>query len=121
MFIGHFAVALAAKKAAPKTSLGTLILAAQLPDLLWPIFLLLGVEHARISPGATAVTPLDFTSYPLSHSLLADIGWGLLLAGLYLLTRRNLRGGFLLALLVLSHWLLDALSHRPDLPLWPTS
>lgn len=121
MFIGHFAVALAAKKAAPKTSLGTLILAAQLPDLLWPIFLLLGVEHARISPGATAVTPLDFTSYPLSHSLLADIGWGLLLAGLYLLTRRNLRGGFLLALLVLSHWLLDALSHRPDLPLWPGS
>lgn len=119
MFIGHFAVALAAKKAAPKTSLGTLFLAVQLPDLLWPVFLLLGVEHARISPGATAVTPLDFTDYPLSHSLLADVGWGLVLAGVYHLAKRNLRAGFLLALLVVSHWVLDALSHRPDMPLWP--
>lgn len=121
MFIGHFALALAAKKAAPKTSLGTFILAAQLPDLLWPIFLLIGFEHARISPGATAVTPLDFTDYPLSHSLLADIGWGLLLAGFYLLSKRNLRGGILLGLLVISHWVLDAISHRPDMPVWPGS
>jgi hypothetical protein len=121
MFIGHFAVALAAKKAERKTSLGTFILAAQLPDLLWPIFLLIGVEHARISPGATAVTPIDFIDYPLSHSLLADIGWGLLLGGIYLLARKNLRGGVLLVLLVISHWVLDALAHRPDLPLWPGS
>ena len=121
MFIGHFAVALAAKRATPKTSLGTLLLAAQLPDLLWPIFLLIGLEHAAISPGATAVTPLDFLDYPISHSLLADAGWGLVLAGIYVLVRTNISGACWLWALVVSHWVLDAISHRPDMPLWPGS
>ena len=75
MFIGHIAVALGAKKASPKTSLGTLLLAAQWPDLIWPLFLALGWEKVEIAPGITAVSPLDFTHYPLSHSLLADCGW----------------------------------------------
>ena len=75
MFIGHIAVALAAKRVAPRTSLGTLAVAVELTDLLWPIFLLLGWEQVRIVPGITVVTPLDFVSYPISHSLLADIGW----------------------------------------------
>ncbi len=121
MFIGHFAVALAAKKANPSTSLGTLLLAAQLPDLLWPIFLLVGLEHAAISPGATAVTPLAFLDYPLSHSLLADAGWGLVLAGVYTIFRKNFRGACWLWVLVISHWVLDAISHQPDMPLWPGS
>jgi hypothetical protein len=121
MFIGHFAVAFAAKKATPKTSLGTLLLAAQLPDLLWPVFLLIGFEHAAILPGATAVTPMDFLDYPLSHSLLADFGWGLILAGVYLMLRKNLTGACWLAMLVVSHWVLDAISHRPDMPIWPGS
>lgn len=121
MFIGHVAVALGAKKAAPKTSLGTLLLAAQWPDLLWPLFLMLGWEQVRIVPGITAVSPLDFTSYPLTHSLLADFGWGLLLAGLYLIVKKNLRGAFIIWACVLSHWLLDFISHRPDLPLYPGS
>jgi hypothetical protein len=69
MFIGHYAVALAAKKAAPKVSLGTLFIAVQLVDMLWPLFLLLGLEHARIDPGNTPVTPLDFYDYPITHSL----------------------------------------------------
>ena len=77
MFIGHYAVALAAKKAAPKTSFGTLFLAAQFIDLLWPLLLLLGIEHVRIDPGNTAFTPLDFYDYPITHSLLAVIGWSL--------------------------------------------
>jgi hypothetical protein len=119
MFIGHIAVAYAAKKAAPKTSLGTLLLAAQLPDLLWPAFLLLGLEHAAIVPGSTAVTPLAFTDYPLSHSLLADIGWGLVLAGVYALWKKNIRGALWLCACVVSHWVLDAISHRPDMPLYP--
>jgi membrane-bound metal-dependent hydrolase YbcI (DUF457 family) len=121
MLIGHVAVALGAKKAAPKTSFGTLLLAAQWPDLIWPLFLMLGWERVRIVPGITAVSPLDFVSYPLTHSLLADFGWGLLLAGLYLTFKKNGRGAFVIWACVMSHWLLDFISHRPDLPLYPGS
>jgi len=119
MFIGHFGLALAAKKVAPRPSLGTLVLAAQLADGLWPIFLLLGWERVAIVPGITPVTPLDFTSYPYSHSLLADVAWAALLSGGYYALRRDRNGAFWLAVLVLSHWVLDFASHRPDMPLWP--
>jgi hypothetical protein len=121
VFIGHFGVALAAKKVAPRTSLGTLVMAAQFADLLWPLFLLLGVERVIIAPGTTAVTPLDFISYPLSHSLLADLGWASFFAGIYKVVKHDSRGAVCLWFVVLSHWLLDALSHRPDLPLYPGS
>jgi len=121
MLIGHVAVALGAKKAAPKTSLGTLLLAAQWPDLVWPLFLTLGWERVRIVPGITAVSPLDFTRYPFTHSLLADFGWALILAGVYLVFKKNRRGALLIGLCVMSHWGLDFLSHRPDLPLYPGS
>ena len=121
MLIGHVAVALGAKKVSPKTSFGTLLLAAQWPDLLWPLFLMLGWERVRIVPGITAVSPLDFISYPFTHSLLADFGWGLVLAGLYLIFKKNQRGAFVLGACVLSHWVLDFVSHRPDLPLYPGS
>lgn len=77
MFIGHYAVAFAARKAAPKTSLATLIVASQFIDVLWPVFLLLGIEHASIEPGNTVVTPMNFYDYPLSHSLLTVPGWSL--------------------------------------------
>lgn len=119
MFIGHFAVGFAAKTAAPRVSLGTLFLAAQFIDLLWPSFLLMGLERVRIEPGATTVTPLVFEHYPWSHSLLAVLGWAVLLAGLHFLLVRERRSALLLALLVVSHWLLDLLVHRPDLPLLP--
>src|SRR3989304_6186036 len=113
MFIGHLAVGLAAKGAARKPSLAAYLAAAQLPDLLWPIFLWLNLESVAIAPGATAVTPLEFTSYPLSHSLLADVGWASVFAGLYFFRRKELRGAVLLWLCVLSHWALDVVSHRP--------
>lgn len=119
MFIGHFAIGFAAKTAAPRVSLGTLFLAAQFIDLLWPTFLLMGLERVRIEPGATTVTPLVFEHYPWSHSLLAVLGWATLLAGLHFLLRRDRRSALIVAGLVLSHWLLDLLVHRPDLPLWP--
>jgi hypothetical protein len=119
MFIGHFAVGLAAKKAAPKVSLGTLVFSVQLLDLLWPIFLILGIEHVRIDPGNTAFTPLDFYDYPISHSLLTVIGWGALLGIVYFAIRRYARGAWVLAAGVVSHWVLDAISHRPDMPLAP--
>jgi hypothetical protein len=119
MFIGHFAVGFAAKSLAPRVSLGTLFLAAQFIDLLWPTFLLMGLERVRIEPGATAVTPLVFEHYPWSHSLLAVLGWAAVLAALHFLLVRDRRGAGVLAALVLSHWLLDLLVHRPDLPLLP--
>jgi len=117
MFIGHIAVGFAAKGAAPKASLGVLIGAASFLDLLWPVFLLLGWEHVRIEPGNTAFTPLAFDSYPFSHSLLAVLGWSALCGSLYWVIRRDRRGAGIVVALVVSHWLLDALSHRPDLPL----
>lgn len=119
MFLGHFALGFAAKTAAPRVSLGTLFLGAQLIDLLWPTFLLLGWERVRIEPGATAVTPLVFEHYPYTHSLLAVWLWALLLGSLHWAWRRDRQAATVLGLLVLSHWLLDAVAHRPDLPLLP--
>jgi len=117
MFIGHYAVALAAKKAAPNTSLGTLLISVQLVDLLWPIMMLLGLEHVRIDPGNTLVTPLDFYDYPITHSLIGAIGWSVGFGLLYFAIRRYKRGALVLGLGVFSHWILDLITHRPDLPL----
>ncbi len=117
MFLGHYAVALAAKKAAPDTSLGTLFIGAQFIDLLWPILLVAGVEHVRLDPGNTVVTPLDFYNYPFSHSLTGVVIWSVLVGGVYFAFRRHRRGALVLGAAVLSHWVLDLLAHRPDLPL----
>lgn len=117
MFIGHYAAALAAKRAAPGLSLGLLFLAAQLVDLLWPIFLLLGLERVEIDPGNTAVTPLDFVFYPWTHSLVAGVVWGALLAFLVYWRNHRVRASVVAGLLVVSHWVLDVIAHRPDLPI----
>ena len=119
MFSGHFGVGFAGKKVAPSVSLGTLFLAAQFADLLWPILLLAGVEHFRITPGITKVSPFDFYDYPISHSLLGLEGWGAVLGGAYLLRRNNLRGALVVAAAVVSHWVLDFVVHRPDMPVLP--
>lgn len=119
MVIGHYAVAMAAKRVAPRTSLGTLIAAAILLDLIWPVLVLLGIEVVTITPGVTAVTPLTFVSYPYSHSLLMSMVWGLLFAGGYYAARGYVPGSIILGVLVVSHWVLDAVVHVPDLPLTP--
>jgi membrane-bound metal-dependent hydrolase YbcI (DUF457 family) len=119
MFIGHFGVGFGAKKAAPGVSLGVLFIAAQFIDLLWPILLLLGIEHVLISPGITKTTPLDFIDYPVSHSLLFVVIWSLIVGAIYFLIRKNFKYAVILALCVISHWLLDLIVHRPDLPLYP--
>lgn len=119
MFIGHFGIALAAKRVAPRTSLGALVLATAFLDLLWPMFLLLGVEHVRIAPGITTASPFDFYDYPISHSLLTVAGWAAVVALLYYVGTRYSRGAWAMGLGVLSHWVLDAIVHRPDLPFWP--
>ena len=117
MFLGHFAVAFAAKRAAPQLSLGTLFLAAQLADLVWPTLVLLGIERFEIRPGITAVTPLDFIHYPWSHSLVAMAGWGAALGIGWFAWKRRAWPAALLFGVVASHWALDAASHRPDMPL----
>ena len=119
MFLGHLALAMATKKVVPKASLGTLVLSAQFADCLWPVLLLLGVEQVRIAPGITRVTPLDFISYPISHSLLLQLVWGLLLGGAYFFWRHDFRTALVVGALLPTHWLLDYFAHRPDMPLYP--
>jgi len=119
MFLGHFGVAFAAKKVAPQVSLGTTILAAELLDAIWPVLVLSGVETVEIVPGITRVTPLDFVSYPWSHSLAMAIFWGAVMAAAYFLIRRNAANALWLGALVVSHWVLDWIVHRPDLALYP--
>ena len=89
MFLGHYGVAFAAKRAAPRTSLGMLVFAAQFLDELWPILLLLGVERVRIVPGLMTASSLDFVSYPISHSLVTAVGWSVHTEAV----RLNLSGG----------------------------
>ena len=117
MFLGHYAVAIAAKRAAPRASLGTLIAAAAFLDLVWPVLVLLGLERVVVEPGATAFTPLDFEHYPISHSLVMSVVWGAAFGAAYFVVRRDLRATIVLGVLVVSHWFLDAIVHRPDLPL----
>jgi membrane-bound metal-dependent hydrolase YbcI (DUF457 family) len=117
MFIGHFAVGLAAKSVKPTISLGTYFIAVQFVDLLWPTLLIFGLEHVAIDPGNTAMTPLNFIHYPISHSLLMALIWSLCGFVLYYLIKKDLKGGLIIAVCVASHWFLDFITHRPDLPL----
>ncbi len=122
MFIGHYGVALALKRAEPKVSLGTLFFVTQFVDVLWGIFILIGWERARVEPGITEATPINFLSYPLSHSLVAALVWAAVAAAVYYSwpTRDTARHGhatIIVAVVAASHWFLDVIVHRPDLPL----
>jgi hypothetical protein len=119
LFLGHFAASLAASRAEPRLPLGTSLLAAQLPDAVWPYLLLAGVEQVTIAPGDTPFTPLRFDSYPWSHSLAAMIAWAGVFGVLVRLRGRATRPAVLAGMLVVSHWVLDAASHRPDVPVLP--
>ncbi len=119
MFVGHFGVAFAAKKFAPRTNVAVSILACEFIDVLWPVFVLLGIEKVRIVPGLMAVSPFDFVSYPWTHSLLMSIVWGAVFAGVYYAIRRDGKAATVMALVVASHWFLDFLTHRPDMQLAP--
>ena len=121
MFVGHFAAALASRKIAPRPSLGWLVAACQWPDLLWPILCLIGMEHVRIDPGNTTFTPLAFEYYPWSHSLLMDVVWAVVLGLAYLARRGDKRGAYVIGALVVSHWVLDWITHRPDMPILPNN
>jgi hypothetical protein len=119
MFLAHQGVGMGAKRFAPKTSLGTLLAAAMWADLLAWALVVVGIEHFAFRPGITVTNPLDPSYYPISHSLLTDVVWGALLATAYYVVRRYRRGSLLIFVAVVSHWFLDVLAHRPDLPLLP--
>jgi hypothetical protein len=121
MFLGHFGLALAAKRVEPRLSLGTSFAAAQFLDLIWPVLVLAGVERVAADPDNTGVTKLAFESYPWSHSLLMAVVWGAGFAGMLLARRQPMRVALVAAVLVASHWVLDWITHRPDLPITPWS
>src|SRR3989442_12068299 len=120
MFVGHYGVSFAAKKAEPAIPLWVLFIAVQLLDVLWAPLVLLGIEEARIVPGITASNPLDLYYMPYTHSLLAAIGWS---AAAFACCRLAASGSSRTSALVVaasafSHWALDFLVHRPALPLY---
>jgi membrane-bound metal-dependent hydrolase YbcI (DUF457 family) len=121
MFIGHYAMGLAAKRLAPRTSLGTLFVAPTLADLLWPVFLLLGWEQARMVADPNPFLNLWLDHIPISHSLVALLAWGMLFGYAYWKRTSYVRGAVVICALVLSHWVLDVVTHRPDMPLYPGS
>lgn len=119
MFIGHFGLGMGLKKATPAVSLGTLFIAVQLLDLIWPTLLLLHVETVIIHPELGGNRVLEFNSYPYTHSLLGAVCWSLLFGGLYFLVKKNRRNAIILGAAVFSHWALDFIVHFHDLPLLP--
>jgi membrane-bound metal-dependent hydrolase YbcI (DUF457 family) len=121
MFIGHFAVGLALKKTEPRIPLGVWLAAAQFLDILWPVFLLTGLEKVAVVPGITRVTPLDLQVLDWSHSLAMVALWSVLFGAVTFAFVRSGRAFLFTALAVASHWLLDYVTHRPDMPLAPHS
>lgn len=118
MFLGHFAVGFGTKAIQPRISLGMLFVSVQFLDLLWPTLLQLGLEKVEIRSGITAVNPLYFVDYPISHSLQMAVFWAVLVGGIAFVFNKNLKIALTLGLCVLSHWLLDLAVHIPDLPLY---
>ena len=121
MFIGHYGVSFAAKAVDKRIPLWVLFIAAQLVDIFWTIFVLLGVEQVRLAPGITATSPLDFYFYPYTHSLIASLVWGALAMLVYRALRpraETWRTALIVGIAVASHWILDLLVHRPDLALF---
>src|ERR1700724_2655754 len=121
MFVGHYAVACAVKSDENRIPLWVLFVAVQLLDFLWAPFVLLGIEKVRIVPGITASNPLDLYYMPYTHSLLAALLWAaaaLLFCRLFVGWGRVGKAALIVALAVFSHWVLDLVVHRPDLPLY---
>ena len=117
MFVGHYAIGLAAKRFAPRSSLGILIAAPIFLDLIWPVLVLIGWEHVSIVDSPNPFLRLQFDSYPISHGLVAAIGWATLFASIYFGVARYLAGAIAVWVGVISHWLMDYVMHWPGLPL----
>ncbi len=120
MFVGHYGVSFAAKKWDAAIPLWVLFIAVQLLDVAWAPFVLLGIEKVRIVPGITASNPLDLYYMPYTHSLVAALLWSLAAFMVYKLARpgASRAAAPIVGAAVFSHWVLDLLVHRPDLPLY---
>jgi hypothetical protein len=119
MFVGHYGVSFAAQRMNRRVPLWVLFVAVQLLDVFWAPFILLGIEKVRIVPGITASNPLDLYYMPYTHSLIAAIAWSAAAYGVYRLWRgAAARAAMVVGLAVFSHWILDLVVHRPDLPLY---
>lgn len=119
MFIGHFGLSFAAKKAAPQVSLATLFIATQFVDILWPFMLIFNIEKVAITLGYTKMNAFEFLYYPFTHSLFMGFVWGIIVALIYAFIKKDTRGAIVIGLCVLSHWFFDLVVHRADLPLSP--
>jgi hypothetical protein len=119
MLVGHYAVGFLGKRAAPHVPLPVLIMAALFPDFLTFILQLAGIEHAGLTPPFPRYFPLNAYDNPITHSLTMDVVWAGACAAVYLMVRRDRRGAITVAAAVLSHWVLDFVTHRPDMSLVP--
>lgn len=117
MFIGHYSASFVAKAIAPRVPLWLLLAAAQLVDIVWGILILAGVEHASLDP-SLASNPLVLHDMPYTHSLVATLAWSVIA---FLVAWKSIRlaarEALAVAAVVASHWFLDLIVHRADLPL----
>lgn len=121
MFIGHYGPAYAVKRWQPQIPIFVLFIAVQLVDVAWAVLVLLGIEKVRIVPGITATNPLDLYYMPYTHSLLAALIWSIAGGLVYIAlakASRTMRCAVAVGTAVFSHWILDLLVHRPDLPIY---
>lgn len=120
MFVGHYSVAFAVKTPRNKIPLWVLFVAVQLLDFLWAPFVLLGIEKVRFVPGITATNALDLYYMPYTHSLIGALFWSAVAFAIYKIGWRNVtpNSAAFVGFAVFSHWLLDLIVHRPDLPIY---
>jgi hypothetical protein len=120
MFVGHYGPSFAAKALKKSIPLWILFMASQVVDVFWAIFVILGIEKVRIVPGITTTNPLDLYYMPYTHSLVAAIFWAIAAVIVYRLFHKSdgWSAAGIVGAVVLSHWVLDLLVHRPDLPLY---
>jgi hypothetical protein len=119
MLVGHYAVGFLGKRAAPHVPLPVLMIAVLFPDLLTFILQLVGIEHAGLTPPFPRFFPLNAYDTPITHSLTMDVVWATAFGAVYLMVRSDRRGAITVAAAVLSHWVLDFITHRPDMTLAP--
>jgi len=120
MFVGHYGPSFAGTALKKSIPLWVLFVAVQLLDVFWSLFVILGIEKVRIVPGITRTNPLDLYYMPYTHSLDGAMVWALAGGIVYWLFRRadGWGGAAVVSAAVFSHWILDLLVHRPDLPLY---
>jgi membrane-bound metal-dependent hydrolase YbcI (DUF457 family) len=121
MFIGHYAVSFAAKRLAPEISMGILVFAANFPDIIWSIAIILGIENAHIASDSSVFTPVGLNYYAISHSFVVSIVLSVLFANLYWWKKKDVTGALVIGGAGFSHWLLDFVTAPSTLPLFPGS